>query len=114
MDFYIQPILYYKYLNGTEAQFPMQDLLKPYFFDTDTMVDTLVHIIFTDHVISEILHCEISSTSSELIRTFYDLDGTVVAASSTIYQPGMFRYKMTQTAREYFRSKFPSNTSTKP
>lgn len=111
LDFYVQAELYDEYFAGREARLPMQDMLKPHMLENDVMVDTVVNVIFTDPTTSEILECDISLPAAELLRTFYDLDGHILAVSSTIYRSDLFRFKTTQTVREYFRSKFPSNTA---
>jgi GntR family transcriptional regulator len=114
LDFYVQAPLYELYFGGKESKLPMQDLLRPYMLEHDVMVDTVVNVIFTDPAISELLECDISSPAAELLRIFYDLDGHIIALSSTIYPSEFFRFKTTQTVREYFRAKFPSNTGSPP
>ena len=112
LEFIVLSNLYERYFRGLESKLPMQDLLKPHLVQVDAMVDTVVNVIFTDLATSELLECDISSPAAQLLRTFYDLDGHILAVSTTIYPYDLFRFKSTQTTKEYFRSKFPSNTGT--
>ncbi len=111
LDFYVQAGLYEAYFGGKETKLSMQDMLRPYMLEHDVMVDTVVNVVFTDPTVSELLQCEISSPAAELLRVFYDMDGHIVALSCTTYPSDLFRFKTTQTASEYYRSKFPSNAA---
>jgi GntR family transcriptional regulator len=111
LDFYVQPQLYERYFGGKESRLSLQEMLRPYMLEQEVMVDSAVNVIFTDPVASDLLECDISSPAAELLRIFYDLDGHILALSATTYPAELFRYKITQTAHEYFRSKFPSSSA---